>query len=77
MSSTESPIVAVTLPIAVLCAALFGLLVAGPRASWAENVLEFPFPEVIGPAQQASATLLAAASTALGAMRLAETGQHR
>jgi len=51
-----------------------GFFFAITRSAMAENVLEFPFPEVVDPAKRASAKLLDAASTCLHAMRLAELG---
>ena len=53
---------------AISCTAAISSLIGSPRISFAENVLEFPFPEVIEPARQASAKLLDAASTILRAM---------
>ena len=67
--------VAVALSVAAPCVWSIGGLLGMPAAAFAENVLEFPFPEVVTPARQASAELLDAASKALAAMRQAELGE--
>jgi hypothetical protein len=50
------------------------MLALHPTPGAAENIIEFPFPEIVTPSRQASATLLAAVSTAFRAAQQAELG---
>lgn len=75
MSSRHPSVVTVVVHAAALCVMLMGSLIASARIGLAENVLEFPYPEVADPAKQASTKLLEAASTALQAMKQAELGE--
>ncbi len=55
--------------------AITGLLLV-PKSSFAENFMEYSFPEVAVPTQQASVDLLGAATNAIQATSAAERGNY-